>query len=77
MNRSMKRTQEELEKIAERATALSEWLEDKSLLAASHMPLPTEVVTVTAVVLVTGSIIMMDGGIVPDSLCWDGCSLTG
>lgn len=74
MNRSMKKTQEELQKIAEKANALSEWLEDKSLVAASHVPLPVEMVTVTAVVLVAGGVIMMDGGMIPDSVCWTGCT---
>lgn len=75
MNKSMKKTQKELERIAEKATALSEWLGDKSFSAASHMPLPTEVVTVTAIVVATGSIVMMDGSMVPDSTCWYGCSV--
>lgn len=73
MNRSMKLTKQELTQVAEKAAALSDWLQAKSLVAATQVAMPSKVITVTAVMVATGSAIMTDGTMIPDSVCWSGC----
>jgi hypothetical protein len=75
MNKSMKLTKQDLEQVAKKATALSDWLQTQSLVAATQVAIPAQVVTVAAVVLATGSAILTDGTLIPDGGCWGGCDI--
>lgn len=74
MNRTRRLKKQELRQLAQKATELSYWLQTKTVLAASQTPIPKELVTVSTVVVVTGSIILMDSSLIPDSVCWSGCN---
>lgn len=64
--------QDELNKVADKATTLSDWLVEKTVATTSYIPLPATTVTVASVILVAGVNIWIDGA-VPDSVCWAGC----
>ena len=71
MRRQMNMTHRELENVAEKATRLSDWLEDKTFQIACRAPIPSSMTLVKSVVMLSGALVMMDGGL-PDGICWGG-----
>ncbi|HIP72288.1 MAG TPA: hypothetical protein EYH05_12940 [Anaerolineae bacterium] len=68
-------TQTDLDEFAEKATGLSDWLEEETRSGARRVTIPPKLTTVTSFVITSGLLMFLDGR-VPTSYCWGGgCAL--
>lgn len=74
MRQPIKLTQADVDKYADQAAALSDWLEEKATLITSRVAIPPELTAVAPVVIVSGLFILSGGpDLSPSGVCWGGC----
>ena len=72
MRQPIKLNQTDVDAYADRATTLSEWLEEKTTAAASRITIPPEL-TIVAPLVVASGLFIFAGDSGPDAICWGGC----
>lgn len=72
MRQPIQISQEDVNAYAERAVALSQWLDEKATSVARHIVVPSELAIVAPIIMGSG-LLLMTGGIDPTATCWGGC----
>lgn len=73
MRQPIQLDQTDVDRYADQAAALSDWLEEKVTSVANQVIIPPELVAVAPIVIVSGAFLLA-GDPNPSAVCWGGCT---